>query len=252
MKKCDVCNRETNRTYRLGGYTLCSKHMHQYHKYGRFLDNIQRTNNDLNDYVVDESSGVAVFNVYNQKNVKVSEFIIDLEDLPKVKYKKWRMSFNHVVTGLPSKGTQRDLAHVVLGVKPNGLSDFVVDHINCDPLDNRKCNLRVCSQSENVLNKSFMSTNTSGFLGISFDDCRGKWASEIRFAKKRVHFKRSDTLEEAVYMRYVAEKLLFGEFANKGELQKKEDFFKGKLSEDVIMSLKTYVTEKLKEKGLWQ
>ena len=41
--------------------------MHQLLKHGKFLDNIQRTNNDLNDYVISEDGKVVIFNLYNQR-----------------------------------------------------------------------------------------------------------------------------------------------------------------------------------------
>ena len=78
-KYCDCCNRKltSKNYYRLKGYTLCSKHMHQLLKHGRFLDNIQRTNNDLNDYII--NGNVCIINIYNQKNIKTGECMIDAE-----------------------------------------------------------------------------------------------------------------------------------------------------------------------------
>lgn len=43
-------------------------------KYGKVLDNIPRTNNDLNDFVI--KGNLVYFNVYNQKNVKIGEFLL--------------------------------------------------------------------------------------------------------------------------------------------------------------------------------
>ena len=68
MYNCEICGRESFKKIRYGGYTLCSKHMHQLHKHGKFLDNNPRTNNDLNDYEI-KGDGV-YFNLYNQKNNK--------------------------------------------------------------------------------------------------------------------------------------------------------------------------------------
>ncbi len=248
-KKCDICGRETNRTYRLHGYTLCSKHMHQLHKYGKFLDNIQRTNNDLNDYVISED--VAIFNIYNQKNVKIGEFIIDKEDLPIVKYKKWRLSHNHVVTGQPSKGEQRELSHVVLQIKPDDTRGLVVDHIDGNPRNNRKSNLRITTQGNNVINKSYMSNNTTGFIGVSYRKDRNRYDPEIRLNGKRCHLGYCKTKEEAVYARYVAEQILFGEFANEEEQEKKFEFTKS-LSVEEKNTIYKKVVSKLKAKGLWQ
>ena len=44
--------------------------------------------------------------------------------------------------------------------------EMVVDHINRKPWDNRRCNLRVCTFQENLLNKSKQRDNTSGFRGV--------------------------------------------------------------------------------------
>ena len=247
MYECEICGRKVNKKIRMGGYTLCYKHMHQLHKYGKFLDNIPRTNSDLNDYVV--SDGVAYFNIYNQKNEKIATFIIDVCDIQKVKYHKWRLSHGHVVTGLPSKGQQRDLSYVVLDIQKD--DSVVVDHINGDPLDNTRDNLRICSQGENVLNKRFMSNNTSGFIGVSYKKDRDRYDPEIRFGYTRCHLGMTKTIEEAVYKRYIAEQLLFGEYANCEEQKRKFEFTKN-LPQELKDTLYNVVIEKLKNKNLWQ
>lgn len=250
MKKCTICGRETNRTYNLHGYkNVCSKHMHQIMKYGHPLDSISRTNSDLNDYITDGI--IATFNLYNQKNEKISEFIIDFDDLEKVKYHKWRLNHNHVVTGLPAKRTQRDLSHVILDLSLEELREKqeVVDHINGNPLDNRKVNLRICSQSENTLNKSFTSNNTSGFIGVSYRSDRNRYDPEIRISGNRCHLGYTATLEEAVYKRYAAEELVFKDFANQEEHLRKEAFTKS-LSEEQKQELEKVVIAKLENKGL--
>lgn len=247
MYECEICGRKVNKKIRMGGYTLCYKHMHQLHKYGKFLDNISRTNSDLNDYVV--SDGVAYFNLYNQKNEKIATFIIDVCDIQKVKYHKWRLSHGHVVTGLPSKGQQRDLSHVVLDIPKD--DSVVVDYINGDPLDNTRDNLRICSQGENVLNKRFMSNNTTGFIGVSYKKDRDRYDPEIRFGYTRCHLGMTKTIEEAVYKRYIAEQLLFGEYANFEEQKRKFEFTKN-LPQELKDTLYNVVIEKLKNKNLWQ
>ena len=247
MYECEICGRKVNKKIRMGGHTLCYKHMHQLHKYGKFLDNIPRTNSDLNDYVV--SDGVAYFNLYNQKNENIATFIIDVCEIQKVKYHKGRLSHGHVVTGLPSKGQQRDLSHVVLDIQKD--DSVVIDHINGDPLDNTRDNLRICSQGENVLNKRFMSNNTTGFIGVSYKKDRNRYDPEIRFGYTRCHLGMTKTIEEAVYKRYIAEKLLFGEYANCEEQKRKFEFTKN-LPQELKDTLYNVVIEKLKNKNLWQ
>lgn len=231
----------------MGGYTLCSKHMHQLHKYGKFLDNIQRTNSDLNDYKI--KGDLVYFNLYNQKNEKIGQFFIDLDDIEKVKYKKWRLSHSHVVTGQPAKGEQRDLAHIVLSIDVRN-TKIVVDHKDGNPLNNTKANLRICTQSENTLNKSFIGNNTSGFIGVSYRKDRGTYDPDIRKGYTRCHLGNTKSFEDAVYKRYYAEQLLFGEYANQAEQNKKYEFTKN-LPEDKKAELRSIVEQKLKAKNLW-
>lgn len=251
-KKCTICGRLTNRTYNLNGYKcVCSKHMHQIHKYGHPLDNNPRTTNDLNDYIIKDD--IVIFNLYNQKNEKNGEFIVDFEDIEKVKYHKWRISHSHVVTGLPSNGTQKDLSWIVLGITQEEIveQNIVVDHKDGNGFNNRKSNLRICSQSENVINKSFMSNNTSGFIGVSYREDRDRYDPEIRRDEIRCHLGYTESLKEAVYKRYYAEQLVFGQFANLEEQKKKEKFTED-LSEQAKEYLQKVVKTKLKNKGLWQ
>lgn len=247
MKKiCTICGRETDRTYNLYGYKcVCSKHMHQIIQYGHPLDTNPRTNNDLNDYTTDGIT--ATFNLYNQKNEKIGTFIIDFDDLEKVKYHKWRINHNHVITGLPAKKTQKDLSYVILGEVPEGM---VVDHINGNGFDNRKANLRICTQGQNTLNKSFVSNNTSNFIGVSYRTDRDRYDPEIRLKHQRCHLGYTQSKEEAVYKRYFAEQLLFGEFANAQEQEKKR-LFTQSLSDEKKKELEEIVITKLKAKNMY-
>lgn len=249
MYHCDICNREIKKKYRLGGHTLCSKHMHQLHKYGKFLDNIQRTNNDLNDYKIDYRHKTVTFNMYNQKNLYVASFIADLDDIEKLKYHKWRLgTFGYAITGLPSKGTQRNASHVVLGIDSRK-TDLVVDHINGNTLDNRKCNLRIITQQQNLLNRRQTNSVNAPAKGICWDKNRNKWASEIRFGEKRVHFMRQKNLSAAAFQRYVAEKILFKEFSRAEEIEKLKNLSNG-LTNSEKLKISLYVIRKLRKYNL--
>lgn len=242
MYKCDICGREIFKKNRIKGYTVCSKHMHQILKYGYALDNNPRTLNDLNDYCIFHNE--AYFNVYNQRCEWVGNFVIDLCDIETVKYHKWRFSsFGHVVTGSGADNI-RDLSHIVLGIPKEQDSTIVVDYINGNPRDNRRANLRICEQTQNVLNKSFMSTNTTGVIGVSYDKYRNRYAPEISLGNKRLHLGRYRTFEEAAYVRLVAEKYMFKEFANDNNIIRKESMV-SRLSEDRKQELENYTISKI-------
>lgn len=238
---CDICNRVIKKKLHINGYCVCMKHYHQFKNHGKFLDSNPRTNNDLNDYRID--GNVVYFNLYNTKSVKVAEFLIDLEDIERIKYHKWRVDTNNrVITGNCTESKPRkELSWVILNFND---SSKVIDHINGNTLDNRKCNLRVCTQAENVCNKSFMSNNTSGFIGVSYSSSRKRWCPEIRKDFVRYHLGRYRTLEEAVYVRYIAEQLMFGEYRHR---EHDEDILKlvSRLDEKTKSKLYEYTIAKL-------
>lgn len=74
---------------------------------------------------------------------------------------------------------------------PKGL---VVDHINHDTLDNRKSNLRIINNADNMMNrKGVTSHNKSGVRGVWFCQTKKGWRVEVR--KKNLGL--YDTIDEA-------------------------------------------------------
>ncbi len=97
-----------------------------------------------------------------------------------------------------SIGRRLFLAHrlawlYVFGEWPTG----AVDHINRDRLDNRICNLRIVSSSENCQNVDMYPNNTSGQRGVSWRKDQGKWAAYIRHMNKQYHLGYFDDVIEA-------------------------------------------------------
>jgi len=96
----------------------------------------------------------------------------------------------------------------------------VVDHINRDPLDNRRSNLRICDRSQNQCNVGILSSNTSGFKGVSKSNRKGKkWRADIQVRGRRVALGCFFTIEEARIAYQSAADELHGEFANYGGLR---------------------------------
>lgn len=214
MYHCEICNRETFKKIRYGGYTLCSKHMHQLQKYKRFLDSNPRSQNDLNEFRIDKEKEIAIFDLYDKRQNKVNEFVIDLEDLEKVRYHKWRLSYGNIVTGNNTNKTPTVyLTHLLLNEDRTDY-EHKIDHRDGNTLNNRKSNLRICTQGENTLNKHFMAKNKTGIIGVHEDKRRNNYAVEIRYQKQRYHLGNYRDLVEAAYARFIAQNELFKEFSN--------------------------------------
>ena len=247
MYNCEICGREIFKKNSLKGFNcLCSKHMHQLFKYGKFLDNNPRSQKDLNK--ININGDVSEIELYDgQTSEIIGHCLIDTEDINKVKYHKWRISHGHVLTGCKTKGKQQDIGHVIL---ENKNYDLVVDHINGNPYDNRKCNLRLCEQKKNTLNKHFMSLNTSGVIGVTRDKRKGRknqWIAEIRYENKKTFIGAYLTIEEAAFARYCAETILFKEYRNTNNDEEKFKMFDS-ISLIRKQEIEIYITNKLNKK----
>jgi hypothetical protein len=87
------------------------------------------------------------------------------------------------------------------------------DHINHNGLDNRRCNLRVCTPSQNQANQRMRSDNTSGRIGVSWKKQKGKYESYIRHNGKLLYLGSFDDINKASDVYQLKAKELFGEFA---------------------------------------
>lgn len=134
------------------------------------------------------------------------EALIDAEDIQKVSAHKWYKSFQGYAVA--SKGL---LMHRLVMDTP---SQKYTDHVNKDNLDNRKSNLRVCSQSENMGNSKKRSDNSSGYKGVSFYSSRKNWEAYINKGGKRIKLGYHKTAELAALAYNNKAVELYGDFAS--------------------------------------
>ena len=93
-------------------------------------------------------------------------------------------------------------------------SNLVVDHIDGNPLNNQKSNLRICTKAENNRNTSSHKNSSSKYLGVTYDKARNKWNAQLMVNGKRVLTKRYITEIEAAKAYDVAAALYVGVYAN--------------------------------------
>jgi RNA polymerase sigma factor (sigma-70 family) len=100
--------------------------------------------------------------------------------------------------------------HRIINETPKGKH---TDHINHDSLDNRKCNLRTCSNTENSWNQRVPKNNTSGYKGVSWDNINNTWIASIGINGKSRVLGRYDNKEDAAMAYDCAAIENYGEFA---------------------------------------
>lgn len=89
-----------------------------------------------------------------------------------------------------------------------------VDHKNGNGLDNRKCNLRIATSSQNKANTKIRRDNTSGFKGVIWHKASNKWMARV--ADKYLGLFRSKYEAAKAYNQKAKE--MFGEFARLNEI----------------------------------
>jgi hypothetical protein len=88
---------------------------------------------------------------------------------------------------------------------------FVVDHINGDPLDNRRANLRICTVQQNNWNRRRRPSGHSRFKGVTLSS--GRWTAFIAPNGKQVCLGSFPTEEEAALAYDAAARDAYGHFA---------------------------------------
>lgn len=98
------------------------------------------------------------------------------------------------------------------------LSHEQVDHINMLGWDNRRENLRLASNGQNMMNRKRLSSNTSGVKGIDWYKKYNKWRARITVDGQPIHIGYFDSLTDAKTAWKKAAKKYHKEFANHGDL----------------------------------
>jgi len=98
--------------------------------------------------------------------------------------------------------------HRLLMNAPKGM---LVDHINGNGLDNRRCNLRLCTAAENMWNRG-KNPGSSRFKGVSRNQC-GTWDASIGIESHCIHVGTYADEVEAAHVRDRWAFVLHGAFA---------------------------------------
>ena len=137
-----------------------------------------------------------------------NQFYFDMNDFEAIRWLTW---FEHVDgTGYHTLIARQNDNHVkmshLLGYKH-------CDHIDRNPLNNRRCNFREATYADNARNRTIQKNNTSKIMGVSLNKNDGLWIARIQVNGKRKYLGCFSNKVDAIKARLKAEVKYYGEFA---------------------------------------
>lgn len=140
---------------------------------------------------------------------------VDDEDYGWLNQYKWHL-------GTKKCGTQYAIRHLYINGKRSTITmhqdilktpkGMCTDHINGNGLDNQKRNIRICTPSENCMNRKPQG-GTSKYKGVSLHSIGGRWKCRIKTKGKIYNLGHYDSEEEAARKYNEVASSMFGKFA---------------------------------------
>lgn len=155
------------------------------------------------------------FTLYDDYGIGISgntleKFFFDIEDYNKIKDIYWNVKRNdHNYHKLVGKKCESNKEVSMAGLL--GYSGY--DHVDRNPLNNRKSNFRIATKSQQSMNRNRFVNNSSGFIGISWRKREEKWYSYIQVKHNFIQLGYFVNKYDAIIARLRAEQRYFGEFA---------------------------------------
>jgi hypothetical protein len=140
--------------------------------------------------------------------------LVDDADFDVVSRWRWRTS-THPRTGktyvnraawVNGRSVKVQLHRVIMDAPPG----MDVDHIDGDPLNCQRSNMRLVTRMQNTWNSRRSRTSRSGFKGV--EPCGKRWRAVITVNRVRIHLGMFDTPELAAAAYDAAARKNFGDF----------------------------------------
>lgn len=148
---------------------------------------------------------------HSKRDHRLAGVIVDECDVAILSQRIWRINILGYVAARNKEHPERAallLHRVILGAA----AGTIVDHINGNPLDNRRENLRLCSHAENMRNRKVHKNNKLGVKGVHQRRGKNGFCAEIRINGRKLRLGTYMTPEEAHQAYAKASRELHGAF----------------------------------------
>lgn len=190
---------------------FCAKHYSEQVRQGK----IKQKKRVPSEILIDKENEVAFIITLNKDGDEKLKFIIDIDDVDKVKEYRWYVSGTRHKYCTAKRKNKIILHRLIMGVTDKDPKEVQVDHINGNTLDNRKCNLRIVNPHQNSMNKNKNNYGNNSHNGVHYLKRNKKWRAYITFNGEWIHLGLFETEEEAIKVRIEAEKKYFKEYRRK-------------------------------------
>jgi hypothetical protein len=111
---------------------------------------------------------------------------VSKEDYELLNQYKWNISKGYIQGKIDNKNWYLH-RYIVIMILNNDINHKIkIDHIDRNPLNNKRENIRIVTNSENSKNRTKQLNTTSKYIGVSFKKDRNKWQSTIIFNNKQI------------------------------------------------------------------
>src|SRR5579862_5147960 len=149
----------------------------------------------LSEPIKRNKDGVAIIELFGKKKEKTGETMVSDEDYYNLVKYNW-YNRNDRVDGTVDRKTV-SLSRFIMNYKGGDM----VDHIDCNSLNNQRSNLRILTATQNNQNKFKLPSCSSKYIGVHYDKSRSKWGARIKLNGKAINLGRFNTELEAAKIR---------------------------------------------------
>ena len=147
--------------------------------------------------------------------------LVDDDDFESINQYKWSV-IKAPNTFYAMRGTMVNGKRITQYMHDLILDGKGIDHIDRNGLNNKRSNLRLCTISENGMNRRKQDNASSIYKGVSFHKRDKRWMAHIKINGKKIHLGNFDTEVEAAKAYNDKAISLFCEFANLNVIPNKE------------------------------
>lgn len=159
--------------------------------------------------VYDIGEQLTYIHCFSVKGIETGIITIDTSDLELVQSYPWHIESAKAGIKYAAASVAGHTVRLHRLLMPNAT---IVDHINHNGLDNRRINLRSCSNAENSRNKILHTQPKSGYVGIRHNPKCNTYYVRIMVNKKEISLGHYDNIQDAIKARIEGEQKYFKKF----------------------------------------